>query len=226
LEKLFFQKPKLQQEQQPEQVILPKIAFRGNNQYNNKLKKYRRELILSIIGGIFAVYILWWNLNNIGAAPDVPYPLYMISWPTMTYQAWSMFCPPPTIGWYHRVKLNFDDKTHAELLQDYGMQVWEASEWEGLGIETNSTDDIPVIAEVLSVYINHRWFKFWESFNWNEASDELRLQWGRYVCREWNARYGGDKRLKSHKTFYISWAVLPNMEREFRTLELQWDHVC
>lgn len=43
---------------------------------------------------------------------------------------------------------------------------------------------------------NHRWFKLFENgLNSHDYREELRLNFGRWLCREYNSRHDGDDRL-------------------------------
>lgn len=56
-------------------------------------------------------------------------------------------------------------------------------------------------------YGDHRHWKYWENYNWHPDSNDVRLDFGRWVCREWNSRHTGDQIVLKHKTHH--WVYSP-----------------
>lgn len=52
-------------------------------------------------------------------------------------------------------------------------------------------------------YGDHRHWKYWENYNWHSDASEVRLEHGRWICREWNRRHTGDQVVMRHKTHYF-----------------------
>lgn len=165
-------------------------------------------------GYTFAILSFLWCFNNVGYLP-FPSALSPVFYALQLDQSWEMFSPPPTIVYYHNIELILENGTHAELISANGLFRWQAGPLTGLPPE-------PLYPN----YGNHRNWKFWESYNWHPANPEIRLEFGRWVCREWNSRHTGDQRVKRHITYYY-WYPVPEpgeVPKPYR--EVMWDHYC
>lgn len=93
-----------------------------------------------------------------------------------------MFSPPPTTVYYHVIDLNLQNETHLELISAHGLFDWKvqiflfAFLYSGKGGPLTWEPPEPLYPN----YGNHRNWKFWENFNWNSASNEIRLEFGRW----------------------------------------------
>ncbi len=72
---------------------------------------------------------------------------------------------------------------------------------------------------------NHRWFKYFEVYNKPHQAD-MRLSFGRYLCREWNKRHTGDE----HLVTYTVWVMEKRNLLDGTSVPLAktalWEHVC
>ncbi|KAM9945266.1 hypothetical protein ACTFIT_003521 [Dictyostelium discoideum] len=174
--------------------------------------------ILNNIWMLFICYFLFaYNLNvfdyNFG---------FQQSWHQFAYvlrldQSWNMFSPaPPKTHWWHVIHGELDDGTKVELFKNEGMFNFQ------INTEVNFEKPNPFYKS----YGNHRWFKYYEN-GYNQAnSDSMRLEHGRYLCREFNKRHTGDEQLYKFSVYFV---------HEFQNLDgtvgpknhfSLWDHVC
>jgi len=74
---------------------------------------------------------------------------------------------------------------------------------------------------------NHRWFKYYENgINTHPNNDQLRLNWGRYICREYNARHFGKERLYKFSIHWMNELANPDSKRILQPKQTLWNHVC
>jgi hypothetical protein len=168
----------------------------------------------AILAVFFVTYSILWVFANLHFV-DFPQVLVPIAHPIMLFQSWQMFSPPPRNIYYHTIQLYLDDGRQGSLIPNGGLWYWSLSpmSWE---------PPYPLYPN----YGNHRHWKAWESFNWNQNSEAIRLEFGRWICREWNTRHSGADRLKRHQTYYTYYPVPQNDETPQRKRLLFWDHVC
>ena len=57
-------------------------------------------------------------------------------------------------------------------------------------------------------------------------NDELRLHWGRYICREYNAKYFGSDRLYKFSIHWMNERANPDEPRVMNPKQTLWNHVC
>ncbi|EGC28926.1 hypothetical protein DICPUDRAFT_59115 [Dictyostelium purpureum] len=132
-------------------------------------------------------------------------------------QSWNMFSPaPPKVHWWHVIHGKLDDGTDVELFKDEGLFKFD--------INTVVNFDKP--NPFYKSYRNHRWFKYWEN-GFNQAnSDPLRLEMGRYICREFNSKNFNEKKLYTfsiyfvHEFQHLNGTVSPSQHYSL------WNHIC
>jgi len=74
---------------------------------------------------------------------------------------------------------------------------------------------------------NHRWVKYYEYVNWGNAIDITRLNFGRYICREYNARHSAGKRLwKFNLIFHAEETNLEGLPPYPLEDSTFWSHEC
>lgn len=151
-----------------------------------QVRKVRR-LASTIFALFMMAYCFSWVAGNINVQPlSIPGDLHYIAFITRMDQMWNMFSPgPPRINWWYTIEGALDDGTKVELWLN-GLQKWEAVH------EPYSVAKPTNLGEVTG---NHRWVKYYEFLNWGGNSEDIRLHFGRYVCREYNRRHWGRERL-------------------------------
>jgi hypothetical protein len=166
----------------------------------------------------FAALVFEWNMGNIGyshwaPASDVRWVAYAVH----LDQQWSMFAPrPPNIHWWYIIQGWLVDGTELELHRNRGM--WN---WEG-----NPLDNWDKPSPFYPSYGNHRWFKFYEQMNSHQQNQAIRLEYGRFICREWNARHREGQILYEFKIWWVNEFQKLDGTREPRPKQMLWHHIC
>lgn len=130
-----------------------------------------------------------------------------------------MFSPqPPTASGWHIIEAVLQNGTKVELFKNEGLWKWQGT--------YPVSFDPP--APFHKSYGSHRWYKFWENgFNGGRANENgVRLNFGRWICREWNARHSGEARLVQ---YWIHWVLEYHHldgSRSRRPHQTLWHHVC
>jgi len=75
--------------------------------------------------------------------------------------------------------------------------------------------------------MNHRWYKFFESYVYHESSETIKLETGRYICREYNSKHTNNplQTWDMHQCTSISkWE--PYGEKTDFQCTVVWEHNC
>lgn len=156
-----------------------------------------RKFLVSILAVFLTGYIFLWNCGNFGASSvtSIPENSHWIGYSFRIEQMWNMFSPhPPKMNWWYTVEGVLDDGRKAEIWLN-GLQKWEPA------IEPYSVDKPTNVGKVVG---NHRWIKFYEYVNWGDQVETVRLNFGRYICREYNYRNRGKNRLHTFEIIFHS----------------------
>ena len=129
------------------------------------------------------------------------------------YQNWTMFAPHPEITSPWPV-------IKGELIDGSVVDVY------------NGKPGAPSFArpEVVSaVYENYRWRKYLstlEDQTYEDTPQRLALNYGRYLCRRWNARAAPEQALSTFRLYFVvEWTPPPGEVKEVRT-RFVWYHNC
>jgi predicted DCC family thiol-disulfide oxidoreductase YuxK len=170
-----------------------------------------------ILAGVLLVYIVWWNLGNLGEnyslfrGVSVPPRLRTLGLLIRVDQAWDMFSPWPQKddGWYV-IEGNLRDGRPVDLWnRKIGPVNWDKP------------------ANIAAMYPNERWRKYFMNLYIISNSD-YRLYYGRYLCRQWNDqpdRLYQDQLL----TFDIYFMMKTNRDPGLPPVmskQLLWSHHC
>jgi len=184
-------------------------------------KQYYKQKSPIKLGHIFvmlvALYCLSWNMGNLGSEFHTPVAYNWIGLALHVDQFWGMFSPhPPKAHWYYIFQAELEDGREVEIFKNEGLFRWEYN------IPFNFDKPEPFAPS----FKNHRWYKFFE-MGFNGANHEnVRLNFGRWVCREWNARHEGNDRLYHYTVhFLLEWQNLYG-DRNPPTKQVLWDHIC
>jgi len=160
------------------------------------------------------------NAGNLDSRYGVPPPLQPVLWVFQLDQYWGMFAPrPPDVTWWYNFEGYLDDGTHVELFNDGALHSFEPN--------TPHTFNKPNVHESIG---NHRWFKLFENgLNSHSQREEIRLYFGRWFCREYNARHFGSKKLHKYSIHFMYERL--NFEkmdgsRYPPAKETIWNHIC
>jgi len=172
--------------------------------------------------GFLLFLVLTWNAGNIQFHDySTPYSLRGVLFVTQLDQYWGMFAPrPPDVMWWYNIEAELDDGTKAELFNNGAMFTFQPN--------VPHTYDKP--RSVHESMGNHRWFKLFENgLNSHEAREDLRLNFGRWLCREYNARHSGGERLYKYTIYWMNERVdLQKMDgtRYPGGKQTIWNHLC
>ena len=103
--------------------------------------------------------------------------------------------------------------TETEMHKNEGM--WK---WEGVPLGDDWSKPDPFHLS----YGNHRWIKFYEQLNSHTHNSQIRLEYGRYICREWNARHSLGAQVYEFKIWWLSEFQVIDGTTEPREKELLW----
>jgi len=180
----------------------------------NKLKV--KKLLLSGTAFLLALYIISWNTGNLGYLPT-PRPLLWVGWTLRLDQMWSMFSPrPPSVYWWYTVEGTLDDGSQMELWRNEGM-----FNWKGNPAPYNRNKPSPFAATIG----NHRWFKLYESMNAGPHEEVIRLNLGRYICREYNARHPENRVYQFNIIYRNEQQHLDGTRTQLGDVTF-WSHIC
>eukprot|EP01132_Coremiostelium_polycephalum_P004161 gene4161-5209_t len=189
---------------------------------NRKMRflKFSKRAMLNVIALLSIILALSWNCNTVdcGIPIGVPENLNWFVFLIRMDQMWSMFSPrPPSIHWWYTYEAELDDGTQMELWNNEGLFTWEGNP------APYSREKPDPYHECIG---NHRWFKVYENINTGNGYELVRLGMGRWVCREWNARHTGDKRLYKFNMVYRNEKQNLDDTRTLLNDVVLWSHVC
>jgi len=171
---------------------------------------------------LFFMYLVWsTNMGNIGAYNYTTKEKYKwIIWTAEIEQYWGVFAPsPPSSFWWYTLPGTLDNGTTVELWNNAGLFTWEPNQLDWSKPEP-----------VYQSFKNHRWFKYYENgLNSHPQHEALRLNFGRWVCREYNKRHHGNERLYNFEIWMQSEHLdLKKMDgsRKYTGKTQLWNHFC
>lgn len=181
------------------------------------IRKKIVKIGMNVVVGILLLEVLYWNGTTIHSFPHsqtVAEHLHIVG----LEQNWRMFSPgPPHHHFWHVIPAQLADGTEVELFKDGALWNWTPNQ--------KFTWDPPV--DQYKTYNSHPWYKFWENFNWNEESETLRLNFGRWICREYNKIHKGTpKELKTFQIWIVWESVNLDGTRTRGDKENLWSHIC
>jgi len=196
----------------------------------------KRESLVSIVVSYawfigWNLFLLWivmiifqWNMLDAGFKGwRVSSEERAVVWTFGLDQSWRMFAPhPPMAVFYHVIEGELKNGEKVELFKNGALYTFEPNRSPDGTVSFEKPDPMA------PCYKNHRGFKYWENgFNSYPQHDKVRLDLGRYLCREYNALHRGDERLVGHKV-WIVWEHLKieSPDRVRAKPELLWSHVC
>jgi len=189
---------------------------------NRKVRflKLTKKALFNMIAVVSIVLALSWNCTTvdcgvpIGLPPSLHWTVFLIR----VDQMWSMFSPrPPAAHWWYLFEGELDDGTPMELWNNQGLYTWEPN----LAPYSREKPDPypPCIG-------NHRWFKIYENLNTGQGYELIRLGMGRWVCREFNSRHLGPKRLHKFNIVYRNEKQNLDNTRTIQNDIILWSHIC
>lgn len=185
----------------------------GGGAAGSEPTRLRSSLLTNLLAAFFLLYVFCWNLTTVSAftMPERAYPIG----PFLGLdQHWGMFAPSPTKqdGWYvipgtlrNGRQTDLMSITHGDF--DLHEVSWEKPQ------------------DVNDIYKNERWRKYMENL-WEKQHADQRLYFGKYICREWNARHTGAEQLIDFQIIYMLEETLPNLQESKPQRAVTWNHTC
>jgi len=164
----------------------------------------------SVVALVALAYVAMWNVRSTDFARwrgAFPRSLNAYGEVVRIDQYWNLFAPYPMRddGWYV-IPGTLKDGTPVDVLRDGAPVRWSKP---------------PSMA---ALYPNQRWGKYLMNI-WKRKNKPHRIHYGRYLCREWNARHQGDQRLDRFTITFMKETTLPEGEAKPEKVEL-WKHHC
>jgi hypothetical protein len=80
--------------------------------------------------------------------------------------------------------------------------------------------------DVAGTYKNVQWRQYLYWIREPGNHDQFRQRFGRYICREWNARHAGAEQLKDFQIIYMHEETLPGYQLSTPQKVVLWEHSC
>eukprot|EP01113_Clastostelium_recurvatum_P045375 TRINITY_DN7790_c0_g1_i2.p1 TRINITY_DN7790_c0_g1~~TRINITY_DN7790_c0_g1_i2.p1 ORF type:complete len:441 (+),score=106.87 TRINITY_DN7790_c0_g1_i2:184-1323(+) len=177
--------------------------------YPTTPRKVKQYLVVELVILFFVLYILNWNFASFYKYPVNP-DIFWIGPTFKIDQYWGMFAPhPPKDSSYFVI--------HGVTAGGEAVNVFR----EG---EPVTTEKPPLMSQLLP---SQRWRQWLQNMP-DSRLVQNRLNYGRYLCREWNywGRHPGDQQLKEFKiTWFRSPIRLDGGEVETQSFVI-WEHTC
>jgi len=170
----------------------------------------------------YSIYlVLSWNCSNIGwYSCSIREQHKPWLWKLQLEQYWGVFAPrPPDSWWWYNIHGKLVNGTEVELFDKAALFTHEPKphSW-----------DKPDPYYMVYNFKNHRWFKFYE-MAFNSGTQIYRLNYGKWVCREFNAVHHRDTQLKSFSMYLVSERLDYSKDDGSRLPAgkwSQWEHNC
>lgn len=166
------------------------------------------------LAGLFLVYVVTYNISlydrfNWKITENMRWVTQAQTFASIgLWQNWKLFAPYPMTddGWY---------VIPAKLANGKSVDLWR----EGSSVNFDKP------SQVRHDYKNNRWLKYMRNI-YLARNSHLRVYFGRYLCREWNADHHGPEQLRTFSIVYMMERTLPNYaEPEIERFDL-WRHDC
>lgn len=192
---------------------------------------------LSQAPGLFFLLLVFnWNMSTIdGKNWSVHRKVRWIGHTLRLDQKWNMFAPFPLKddGWFV-IPGKLVNGEYVDLWQG-GDVKWATDEEKATWTKAKSTDDPDKEnaynlsrekpALVSAMYENQRWRKYMRNL-WQKRYKNLRVYYGKHLCRSWNAEHRGTEKLRSFQMVYMKEAT-PKPGKTTEVVPVQiWNHDC
>ena len=181
----------------------PKFA-----QFHHRRLFYGRSWTAGILTGIFLVYILIWNLGTLpGSRSLMPESLEAVGYFTRVDQSWQMFAKPIIDdGWFVVAGTLYDGRK-LDLFNDGKPLTWKKPRL------------------VSATFVTDRWRKFMLSL-YQEEGDDYLLNYGKYLCRQWNGTHYGNDTLETLEVAFMREDILATGGKMPSRKVSLWRHEC
>ena len=200
-----------------------------------RARVHRSGWALNAAAFFFLVLVTNWNLSTIKkqvpAAPSVPSEVRWVAKLLRLDQTWNMFAPYPLKddGWYVIPGVLFNGED---------VDLWTGGTPKWVPVDTadghkpllHHTDEGLELDRtkpelVSAMYPSQRWRKYMRNI-WLKKYKDVRIYYGKHLCRTWNAEHTGGERLRSFRIVYMK-EVTPKPGGDLLVRPTQiWQHNC
>jgi len=174
----------------------------------------RVSLATNLLALFFVLYVFCWNLTTVSEF-RMPERLVPLGFFLGLKQDWGVFAPNPTKsgGWY---------VIPGTLRNGRQVDLMAAAVRNDFGLRELSWEKPENVARTLK---NKYWRKYLRAIRKGDNED-LRKYFGRYICREWNARHTGAEQLVDLRIIHMREKTLPDYQRTPPRKVILREHSC
>ena len=182
---------------------------------SGELTTLRSSLVTNLLALFFLLYVFCWNLTTVSEY-DMPERIRPLGYVLGLRQDWGVFAPEPrkTGGWYV-IPGTLNSGQQVDLMPAAVRNDFDLRE----GVSWEKPEDV---ANTLK---NKYWRKYLSGIE-DPDNEDLRNYFGRYICREWNARRTGAEELINLQIVHMKVRTLPDYQRTTPEKEVLWNHDC
>ena len=169
-------------------------------------------------------YVIFWNVGVVqDPAYEAPPSIAWLGSTLFLQQDWRMFASIASRTGWLQIPGRLRDGTQLDLFAAGGpLPSLNAAR---AGVATTGTLPTPILYQVK----DYRWLGFIDRLAFGKRGDDQRLLYGRYLCREWNARHAGMQQLESLEIVFMWRDVKPEYphysQSDYQRV-LLWTHHC
>jgi len=180
-----------------------------------ELTTLRPSLVTNLLALFFLLYVFCWNLTTVSGY-DILERFRPLGYLLGLRQDWGVFAPAPrkTGGWYV-IPGTLHGGQQVDLMPAAIRNDFEVHE----GVSWEKPED------VASTLKNKYWRKYLSDIR-DPDNEALRNYFGRYICREWNARHTGAEELTNLQIVHMAVETLPDYQRTPPEKVVLWNHDC
>src|SRR5215217_650430 len=175
----------------------------------------RPSFVTNLLALFFLFYVFAWNLQSI-SGNDMPERLRPLGYLLGLRQRWGVFAPAPiTAGGWYVIPGTLHGGQQVDLMPAALRNDFELRE----GVSWEKPEDVPYTLK------NKYWRNYLSDIRYSD-NEELRNEFGRYICREWNARHTGAEELTNLQIVKMEVETLPDYQRTAPEQVVLLNHDC
>ncbi len=171
----------------------------------------RSSFATNLLAVFFLLYVFFWNITTVSEL-KMPERLLPLNYFLGIDQSWGMYAPYPSKddGWFV-IPGTLRGEEQVDLMGvargDFTLRQvsWEKPQY------------------VANTYKNEPWRKYFESIL---SYSDQRPHFGRYICREWNARHTGSEELMTFQIVFMLEKTLPDYQNSTPQKKVLRNHDC
>ena len=173
----------------------------------------RSARVTNLLALFFLLYAFFWGLTPVSAFA-MPERLVPLGHFLGLDQSWGMIPPTPNEDGWYVIPGTLRGGQQVDLMpvtrDDFGPHEvsWEKPRY------------------VPNTFKNEHWRKYLEHLRQEDYVNQ-RLHFGRYLCREWNARHADDQQVETFQIAYMLEETLPDYQAATTPERVAlWEHSC